>query len=118
MWLADTKTSCVPGISNRRQRRLIVGTMLTYMAAHGEAAQRLERAIEHYPTDRRRLDLVRFGSDLRASASAHHTVNLLSLGRLDDASRTALFSIEERRAAPVIRACCAFRWHGRPALSF
>jgi non-specific serine/threonine protein kinase len=75
----------------------IVGSTLTYMAAHGEAAQRLERAIEHYPTDRRRLDLVRFGSDLRASASAHHTVNLLSLGRLDDASRTALFSIEEAR---------------------
>jgi non-specific serine/threonine protein kinase len=75
----------------------IVGGALTYMAAHGEAAQRLERAIEHYPADRRRLDLVRFGSDLRASASAHHTVNLLSLGRLDDASRTALFSIEEAR---------------------
>jgi non-specific serine/threonine protein kinase len=75
----------------------IVGGALSYMAAHGEAAQRLERAIEHYPADRRRLDLVRFGSDLRASASAHHTVNLLSLGRLDDASRTALFSIEEAR---------------------
>jgi non-specific serine/threonine protein kinase len=75
----------------------IVGIPLTYMAAHGEAAQRLERSIEHYPADRRRLDLVRFGSDLRASASAHHTVNLLSLGRLDDASRTALFSIEEAR---------------------
>jgi len=75
----------------------IVGAALTYMAAHGEAAQRLERAIEHYPADRRRLDLVRFGGDLRASASAHHTVNLLSLGRLDDASRTALFSIEEAR---------------------
>jgi non-specific serine/threonine protein kinase len=75
----------------------IVGSMLTYMAAHGEATQRLERAIAQYPTDRRRLDLVRFGSDLRASASAHHTVNLLSLGRLDDASRTALFSIEEAR---------------------
>jgi non-specific serine/threonine protein kinase len=75
----------------------IVGGALTYMAAHGEAAQRLERSIEHYPADRRRLDLVRFGSDLRASASAHHTVNLLSLGRLDDASRTALFSIEEAR---------------------
>jgi non-specific serine/threonine protein kinase len=75
----------------------IVGGALTYLAAHGEAAQRLERSIEHYPADRRRLDLVRFGSDLRASASAHHTVNLLSLGRLDDASRTALFSIEEAR---------------------
>ena len=75
----------------------IVGIPLAYMAAHGEAAERLERAIEHYPADRRRLDLVRFGGDLRASASAHHTVNLLSLGRLDDASRTALFSIEEAR---------------------
>jgi non-specific serine/threonine protein kinase len=75
----------------------IVGVPLTYMAAHGEAARRLERAIERYPADRRRPDLVRFGSDLRASASAHLTVNLLSLGRLDDASRTAFFSVEEAR---------------------
>jgi predicted ATPase/DNA-binding winged helix-turn-helix (wHTH) protein len=75
----------------------IVGIPLTYMGAHGEAAERLHRAIEHYPSDRRRRDLVRFGGDLRASASAHLTVNLLSLGRLDAASRTALFSIEEAR---------------------
>ncbi len=89
----------------------IVGIPLTYMAAHGEAAQRLERAIEQYPADRRSLDLVRFGSDLRASASAHHTVNLLSLGRLDDASRTALFSIEEARGTghPTVL-CVSLAW--------
>jgi non-specific serine/threonine protein kinase len=75
----------------------IVGIPLTYMAGHGEAAERLQRAIERYPVDRRRLDLVRFGADLRASASAHLTVDLLSLGQLDAASRTALFSIEEAR---------------------
>src|SRR4029077_5536366 len=46
---------------------------------------------------RRKLDLVRIGGDLRASASAHLTVDLLSLGCLDAASRTALFSIEEAR---------------------
>ena len=89
----------------------IVGGALTYMAAHGEAAQRLERSIEHYPADRRRLDLVRFGSDLRASASAHHTVNLLSLGRLDDASRTALFSIvESRRTYHPSVLCVSLAW--------
>jgi non-specific serine/threonine protein kinase len=89
----------------------IVGIPLSYMAAHGEGAQRLERAIEHYPVDRRSLDFIRFGSDLRASASAHHTVNLLSLGRLDDASRTALFSIEEARVTghPTVL-CVSLAW--------
>jgi non-specific serine/threonine protein kinase len=76
----------------------IVGIPLTYMAAHGEAAERLQRAIDYYPIEHRKLDVVRFGADLRASASAHLTVNLLSLGYPDTASRTALFSIDEARA--------------------
>ena len=84
----------------------IVGIPLTYMAAHGEARDRLQRAIEHYPAERRKLDLVRFGADVRASASAHLTVNLLSLGYPDAASRTALFSIEEARAIDNPNALC------------
>lgn len=77
----------------------IVGISLTYMAEHREAADRLQRAIEFYPTEHRILDLASHGADLRASASAHLTVNLLSLGNLDAASQTAVFSIEEARSA-------------------
>jgi non-specific serine/threonine protein kinase len=84
----------------------IVGIPLTYMSAHSEAAARLQAAIEHYPAERRKLDLVRFGTDLRASASAHLTVNQLSLGRLDAASQTALFSVDEARASGHPSALC------------
>jgi non-specific serine/threonine protein kinase len=75
------------------------GIAQTYTAAHLEASARLEWAIERYPIHDRRRDIVRFGGDLRASALSHNTVNLLSRGLLDTASRSAHQAVEEARGA-------------------
>jgi non-specific serine/threonine protein kinase len=89
----------------------IVGIPQTYLAAHVEASERLQRAIDTYPIERRGLDLVRYGADLRASASSHLTVNLLSRGLLDAASRGAMRAIEEARAAnQAVVLCIALSW--------
>jgi non-specific serine/threonine protein kinase len=91
----------------------IVGISLTYLAAHEEASHRLQRASENYPIERREKDLIRIGSDLRASAAGHLTVNLVSLGELDGASHSAIRAIAEARAtkhATVL--CIALVWAG------
>lgn len=91
----------------------IVGISLTYLAAHEEAAQKLQRASENYPIERRDKDLIRIGSDLRASAAGHLTVNLVSLGELEGASHSAIRAIAEARAtkhATVL--CIALVWAG------
>jgi non-specific serine/threonine protein kinase len=91
----------------------IVGISLTYLAAHEEAAHKLQRASENYPIERREEDLIRIGSDLRASAAGHLTVNLVSLGEIDGASQSAIRAIAEARAtkhATVL--CIALVWAG------
>ncbi len=75
----------------------LVGIPQTYMAAHGEANERLLWAIDQYPCASRRRDMMRLGADVRTSATAHNSVNLLSQGFLDKASRTASRAIEEAR---------------------
>lgn len=91
----------------------IVGISLTYLAAHGEAAERLRRASEIYPVEQREKDLIRLGADLRASAAGHLTVNLISLGELDDAARSAMQAIAEARATKHVTALCiALVWAG------
>ncbi|TCR63021.1 winged helix-turn-helix domain-containing protein [Bosea sp. BK604] len=91
----------------------IVGISLTYLAAHDEAATRLRHAIEIYPVERREKDLIRLGSDLRASAAGHLTVNLVSLGELDDAGQSAMRAIAEARVTKHATALCiALVWAG------
>ncbi|WP_426128835.1 ATP-binding protein [Pararhizobium sp. PWRC1-1] len=75
----------------------LVGIPQTYMASHAEASERLQWVIDQYPSARRRRDMMRLGADVRTSAMAHNTVNLLSQGFLDAASRTASQAIEEAR---------------------
>ena len=58
---------------------------------------RLKRAIYQYPIERRSRDTIWFGGDLRASASCHLSVGLLSRGLLDAASRTGMRAVEEAR---------------------
>lgn len=91
----------------------LVGISLTYLAAHREAAERLQRAIELYPLDRRKVDLIRIGADLRASALGHLTVNLVSLGELDSAAEAAHRAVAEARATQHVTALCiALVWAG------
>ncbi len=89
----------------------MIGIPQTYMAMHGEANERLQRAIDHYPSARRRRDMMRLGADVRTSARAHNTVNLLSQGFLDAASRTADSAISEARETnqPFVL-CVALAW--------
>lgn len=98
-------------VQSRAVADWIIGIPQTYLAAHIEASERLQRAIDTYPIERRERDLIRLGADLRASASSHLTVNLLSRGLLDAASLAALSAIEEARVAnqPVIL-CIALSW--------
>jgi non-specific serine/threonine protein kinase len=89
----------------------LVGIPQTYVAAHVEAGERLQWAIEHYPAARRRLDMMRLGADVRSSALAHNTVNLLSQGLLDAAARTAESAIEEaRETSQPFALCVALAW--------
>jgi non-specific serine/threonine protein kinase len=71
----------------------------------------LQWAIDQYPCARRRRDMMRLGADVLTSAKAHNTVNLLSQGFLDTASRTAAQAIEEARETnqPFV-VCVALAW--------
>jgi non-specific serine/threonine protein kinase len=89
----------------------LVGIPQIYLAEHTEASARLQRAIDGYPIERRDLDTVRFGGDVHASASGHLAVSLLSLGRLDAASRAAQSAVEvaRQRDQPAVL-CVALAW--------
>jgi non-specific serine/threonine protein kinase len=89
----------------------LVGIPLIYLGEHLEASTRLQRAIDRYPIERRDLDTVRFGGDVRASASGHIAVSLLSLGRLGAASQAAVRAVDEARARdqPAVL-CVALAW--------
>ncbi len=91
----------------------IVGISLTYLAAHREAAERLQRASETYPVERREKDLIRLGSDLRASSAGHLTVNLVSLGEHEGAAQSAMRAVAEARETRHATALCiALVWAG------
>jgi non-specific serine/threonine protein kinase len=89
----------VHDVESRAFAAWLVGIAQTYCAAHDEASERLEWAIEQYPVHHRRRDIVRFGGDLRASALSHNTVNYLSRGLLETAAKTAHIAVEEARGA-------------------
>ena len=57
-----------------------LGVPQTYLGDHAKANERLQWTIDHYPAASRRRDMIRLGGDPRASALAHRTINLLSLG--------------------------------------
>jgi non-specific serine/threonine protein kinase len=84
-------------LQSRATAAWLVGIPQIYLGRHVEASERLQWAIDHYPVERRSRDLVRFGADLRASALGHNSVNLLSQGLLDAASRAVTSAIEEAR---------------------
>ncbi len=73
----------------------LVGIPLIYLGEHIEASTRLQQAIDRYPIRNRRRDTIRFGADLRASASGHLSVSLLSQGRVDAALQAAVRAVEE-----------------------
>jgi non-specific serine/threonine protein kinase len=89
----------------------MIGIPQAYQAEHLEAQDRLDWAARNSPLTNRRRDMLRLGADIRTSSMAHNTVNLISLGRLDAASRTAEDSILEARATkqPFVF-CVALAW--------
>ena len=89
----------------------LVGIPQTYLAEHIQANERLQWAIDQYPAERRRLDMIRLGGDLQSSASGHNTVNLLSQGFLDAALRASTRAIEDARSTnqPYVL-CVALAW--------
>ena len=95
----------------------MLGVPLCYLPEHVEAGERLQRAVDHYPVDRRARDMIRLGTDLRGSALCHLAVNLLMRGLLDAASETATKAIEEARMVKHPVALCLSR-PGRAASSF
>jgi non-specific serine/threonine protein kinase len=98
-------------LQSRATAAWLVGIPQTYLAAHDQASERLQWAVDQYPAKRRSLDMIRLGGDLRSSALAHNTVNLLSQGLLDAASRTSKHAIEDARSAnqPYVL-CVALAW--------
>jgi len=84
-------------LQSRAMADWMIGALQFYLAAHIEAGEHLQRALDHYPVDRRARDMIRLGADLRGSALCHLAVNLLLRGLLDDASATATRAIEEAR---------------------
>jgi non-specific serine/threonine protein kinase len=93
------ETSLTHDLKSQLIAAWVGGIAKTYTSAHLEASAKLEWAIERYPVQDRRRDIVRFGGDLRASALSHNTVNLLSRGLLDTARRSAHQAVEEARGA-------------------
>ena len=73
----------------------LVGVPLIYLGEHMEASTRLQQAIAQYPMENRRRDTIRFGADLRASATGHLSVSLLSRGLVDAALQAAVRAVEE-----------------------
>jgi non-specific serine/threonine protein kinase len=73
----------------------LVGIPLIYLGEHIEASTRLLQAINQYPIGNRHQDTIRFGADLRASASGHVSVSLLSRGLVDTALQAAMRAVEE-----------------------
>ncbi|MBY5357504.1 LuxR family transcriptional regulator [Rhizobium leguminosarum] len=98
-------------IQSRATAAWLVGIPQTYQAEHQEAGERLDWAARHFPFDNRRKDMLRLGADVRTSAMAHNTVNLISRGQLDAAVRTAEESIREARETrqPFV-VCVALAW--------
>jgi non-specific serine/threonine protein kinase len=86
-------------LQSRATAAWLLGVPKTYLAEYAEANERLQWAIDHYPTANRRLDMIRLGADPRASAMAHRTVNLLSQGFLDAAVEESKTAVEEARNA-------------------
>ncbi|NKK33445.1 AAA family ATPase [Rhizobium leguminosarum bv. viciae] len=87
------------------------GIPQTYQAHHLDAHERLDWAAGNSPSSSRLTDMLRLGADIRTSSMAHDTVNLLSLGRLEVASRLAEQSVDEARATkqPFV-SCVALAW--------
>ncbi len=89
----------------------LIGIPQTYLAAHAEAVNRLQWALDHYHSGRRVSDMIRFGSDPTTSAQSHNTVNLLAQGRLETAARVATSAVEEARGTNQPTALCvALAW--------
>lgn len=100
-------------VQSRAMADWIIGVPLCYRPDHIEAGERLQRAVDHYPVDRRGRDMIRLGADLRASALCHLAVNLLLRGLLDAASETATRAIEEARATKhPVALCLSLIWAG------
>jgi non-specific serine/threonine protein kinase len=98
-------------LQSRATAAWLVGIPQTYLAAHIHASERLQWAIDQYPKERRRLDMIRLGGDLRSSALGHNTVNLLSLGFLDDALQASKRAIEDARSTNQPHVLCvALAW--------
>ena len=90
----------VVGPDDRQSRAVadwLIGIPYVYFAEHIEATTRLQRAIDRYPIESRDRDTVRLTSDLLASASGHVAVSLLSLGRVDAATRAVTRAIDDAR---------------------
>jgi non-specific serine/threonine protein kinase len=88
----------VARLGDRQSRAVanwLVGIPLIYLGEHIEASARLQQAIDQYPIESRRRDTIRFGADLRASASGHVSVSLLSRGLVDAALQAAKRAVEE-----------------------
>jgi non-specific serine/threonine protein kinase len=93
-------------IHSRATAAWLVGVPQTYLGDHLKANERLQWAIDNYPVEARRRDMVRLGGDPRASSQAHHTVNLLSQGYLEEASRESRLAVDEARSAEQPTALC------------
>jgi len=101
----------VRDLQSRATADWLIGVPQCFLGEHVEAGQRLQRAIDRYPIEHRRRDLIRFGVDLRASALGHLAINLFSRGQLDAALRAASSAIEEARGTnfPLVL-CLALVW--------
>jgi non-specific serine/threonine protein kinase len=98
-------------IESRATAAWLLGVPQTYMAEHAQANERLQWATVHYPIASRRRDMIRLGGDPRSSSLAHLTVNLLSQGFLDAASRESKKAVDEARSTnqPTL-ICVALAW--------
>ena len=90
----------VAGFGDAQSRAVVdfwVGITQVYRGAHPEALERVRRAIEQYPADYRRRDMIRFVFGLSATGASRIAISTLARGLLDTAVRSGVDAVEQAR---------------------
>ena len=104
----------VAGFGDAQSRAVVdfwVGITQVYRGAHPEALERVRRAIEQYPADYRRRDMIRFVFGLSATGASRIAISTLARGLLDTAVRSGVDAVEQARGtnSPVML-CVNLAW--------
>jgi non-specific serine/threonine protein kinase len=103
----------VAGFGDVQSRAVVdlwVGVTQVYRGAHPEALERVRRAVEQYPADYRRRDMIRFVFGLSPTSASRIAISTLARGLLDTAVRSGLDAVEQARGNSPVMLCVNLAW--------